>query len=94
MAAFDLERDGPDATFVGALGASSYTFAEATWSQTIEDWIGSHVRLFQFLGGLPQVLVPDNLKAGVRSPCRYEPDLNRTYLELAQHYGVEPPHHS
>ncbi len=74
--------------FVAALGASNYTFAEATLSQSLPDWIGSHVRCFTFLGGVPRLVVPDNLKSGVTSPCRYEPDLNPTYLALANHYGV------
>lgn len=74
--------------FVATLGASSYTYAEATWSQSLEDWVGSHVRAFAFFGGVPRLLVPDNLKAGVKSPCYYEPDINPTYQELACHYGV------
>jgi transposase len=74
--------------FIAVLGASTSTFAEATWSQSLPDWIGSHVRAFAALGGVPQVLVPDNLKAAVTHPHRYEPELNRTYAELAQHYGV------
>ena len=74
--------------FVATLGASSYTYAEATWGQTTPDWIGSHVHAFAFFGGVPQVVVPDNLKAGVESPCYYEPDLNPTYHELARHYGT------
>jgi transposase len=74
--------------FVAALGASNYTFAEATLSQSLPDWIGSHVRCFAFLGGVPRLVVPDNLKSGVTSPCRYEPDINPTYLKLATHYGV------
>jgi len=74
--------------FVGVLGASNYTYAEATWTQTLPDWIGSHVRMFAYLGGLPAVLVPDNTKTGVTHPHRYEPDLNPTYLEMARHYGV------
>lgn len=72
--------------FVAVLGASNYTYAEATPSQKIEDWIGSHVRTFAFLGGVPEVVVPDNLKSGVTKACRYEPDLNPTYHDLAQHY--------
>jgi len=76
------------AIFIAVLGASNYTFAEATWSQSLPDWIGSHVRAFAALGGVPQVVVPDNLKAAVSRPHRYEPTLNRTYAELAQHYGV------
>lgn len=74
--------------FVAVLGASSYTYVEAQWQQDLQSWVGGHVRAFAFLGGVPQVLVPDNLKAGVQSPCRYEPDLNPTYHDLAQHYGV------
>jgi transposase len=74
--------------FVATLGASDHTFAEATWSQALEDWIGSHVRAFEYFGGVPEIVVPDNLKSGVKSPCHYEPDLNPTYLEMAQHYGV------
>jgi transposase len=74
--------------FIAVLGASNYTFAEATWSQSLPDWIGSHVHAFAALGGVPQVLVPDNLKAAVNRPHRYEPELNCTYAELAQHYGV------
>ncbi|MGH9419028.1 MAG: IS21 family transposase [Thermoanaerobaculia bacterium] len=74
--------------FVAALGASNYTFAEATPTQSLPDWIGSHIRCFTFLGGVPRVVVPDNLKSGVTSPCRYEPDINPTYLKLANHYGI------
>lgn len=74
--------------FIAVLGASNYTFAEATWSQSLPDWIGSHVRAFEALGGVPQILVPDNLKAAVNRSHRYEPELNRTYEALAQHYGV------
>jgi transposase len=74
--------------FIAVLGASNYTFAEATWSQTLPDWIGSHIRTFEALGGVPEVIVPDNLKAAVTRAHRYEPELNRTYADLAQHYGV------
>lgn len=74
--------------FVAALGASNLTFAEATASQDLFSWIGSHVRAFSFFGGVPQVLVPDNLKSGITKSCRYEPDLNPTYAEMAAHYGV------
>jgi transposase len=65
------------AIFIAVLGASNYTFAEATWSQSLPDWIASHVRAFDALGGVPQVLVPDNLKAAVNRSHRYEPELNR-----------------
>jgi transposase len=74
--------------FVAVLGASNYTYAEATWSQGLEDWIGSHVRTFEHFGAVPQVVVPDNLKAGVTRPCFYDPELNPTYHEMAVHYGV------
>ena len=76
------------AIFVAAMGFSSYTFAEATWSQELPCWIGSHVRAFEYFGGLPRLVVPDNSKAGVTKACRYEPDLNPTYSEMAAHYGV------
>lgn len=74
--------------FVAVLGASNYTYAEATWSQTLPDWIGSHVRTFAYLGGVPAILVPDNLKSGVTTAHRYEPELNPTYQEMSVHYGV------
>ena len=74
--------------FVATLGASDYTYAEATWSQGLEDWTGSHVRAFNFFGGTPEILVPDNLKAGVTKAHRYEPLLNESYAEMARHYGV------
>jgi transposase len=74
--------------FIAVLGASNYTYAEVTWSQSLPDWIGSHVRAFEAFGGVPEVLVPDNLKAAVIHPHRYEPELNRTYVEMAAHYGV------
>ncbi|MGH2767750.1 MAG: IS21 family transposase [Actinomycetota bacterium] len=83
--------------FVGVLGASSYIYAEAAPSQELPHWIGGHVRMFEFFGGLPAILVPDCLKGAVTTPCRYEPVLNRTYQDLAAHYGtaVIParPHH-
>jgi transposase len=74
--------------FVASLGASNYTYAEATLTQSSPDWIGSQVRCLAFLGGVPRLIVPDNLKSGVTSPCRYEPDVNPTYLKFAEHYGV------
>jgi len=74
--------------FVAVLGASSYTFAEATWSQSLSDWTGSHVRALEFFGGCPEVLVPDNLRSGVSKAHRYEPEINPSYQDLAQHYGV------
>lgn len=74
--------------FVAVLGASNYTYAEATWTQGLPDWIGAHVRTFAFLGGVVEVIVPDNLRAGVSQAHRYEPDLNPTYQAMADHYGV------
>lgn len=74
--------------FVATLGASSYTYAEAQVSQAMGSWIGGHVRAFEFFGGVPEILVPDNTKTGVTSPCRYEPDLNPTYQDMAEHYGA------
>ena len=74
--------------FVSVLGASNYTYAEATWSQGLPDWIGSHTRAFEFYGGVPEIIVPDNLKSGVSKACRYEPDLNPSYRDMASHYGV------
>lgn len=78
----------PAAVFVAVLGASNYTFAEATLGQDLRNWIGSHIRAFEFFGGVVQVAVPDNLKTGVTHPCYYEPDLNPTYREMGEHYGV------
>ena len=74
--------------FIATMGASNYSYAEATASQTLPDWIKSHIRALEFFGGVPQILVPDNLKSGVTHPCRYEPDINPTYLDLARHYGT------
>lgn len=74
--------------FVAVLGASNYTYAEATWTQSLSDWIDSHQRTFAYLGGVPEVVVPDNLLSGVTKAHRYEPDINPTYQDLATHYGV------
>jgi len=74
--------------FVAVLGASNYTYAEATHTQRGPDWISSHVRLLEYLGGAPAALVPDQLKSGVTRACRYEPEAQRTYEEMAQHYGT------
>ena len=73
--------------FVGVMGASNYTYAELLASQELPHWIGAHVNLFEFLGGVPEILVPDNLRSGVTQAHRYEPALNRTYQEMAAHYG-------
>jgi len=74
--------------FVAVLGASNYTFAEATWSQTLPDWIGSHVRLFRHIGGVTRLLVPDNLKSGVNKASFYDPEINRSYGRMTAHYDV------
>ena len=78
----------PAQIFVAVWGASNFTYAEATWTQALPDWIGSHVRAFTFFGGVPALIVPDNLKAAVNFACRYEPELNPTYADLAAHYGT------
>ena len=78
----------PAVIFVAVLGASNYTYIEAAWSQSLDDWLMAHVRAFEFFDGVPAVVVPDNLKAGVDRAHRYEPDLNPSYAELAAHYGV------
>ncbi len=74
--------------FVAVLGASNYTYAEATRTQRIPDWIGSNVRALSFLDGVPAAIVPDQLKSAVTTPCRYEPGIQRTYDDLARHYGT------
>ena len=74
--------------FVAVLGASNFTFAEATKTQQVDDWIRSHVRAFEYFGGVPGAVVPDQLKSGVSRACRYEPKIQRTYEELSQHYGT------
>src|SRR3990172_7290689 len=73
--------------FLAVWGASNYTYAEANMSQTLPDWIGAHRRAFEYFGCAPRVLVPDNLKSGVHKACKYEPELNPTYTEMAEHYG-------
>lgn len=74
--------------FVAVLGASNYTYAEATRTQTVPDWVMSHVRALEYFGGAPAAIVPDQLKSGVTRPCRYEPGVQRTYDELGRHYGT------
>jgi len=78
----------PASLFVAVLGASSYTFARVTLSQDLSQWIECHVVAFEFFQGTSKLIVPDNPRAGVTRACRYEPDLNRTYLAMAQFYGV------
>jgi transposase len=74
--------------FVAVLGASNYTYAEATWTQGLADWIGSHTRAFTFFGGVPELVVPDNLLSAVSKACRYEPLLNTSYYQMLAHYGT------
>lgn len=74
--------------FVAVMGASNFTYAEATFTQGLADWTGSHVRAFNYFGGVPRAVVPDNLRSAVKKPCRYEPLINPTYQELASHYGT------
>jgi transposase len=73
--------------FVATLGASSYTYVEAQWGQDLQSFVNGHVRAFKYFGGTPELLIPDNLKSGVKKADRYEPILNRTYYEMASHYG-------
>ena len=74
--------------FVATLGASSYSYAEATWTQALPNWIGSHTRAFAYFGGVPAQVVPDNLKSGVVKACLYDPEINRTYTGMAAHYDT------
>ena len=78
----------PAQIFVAVLGASNYTYAEASWTEGLADWIGAHARAFGFIGGVPRCSSADNLKAGVTTACLYEPRVNRTYAEMAAHYGT------
>jgi transposase len=77
----------PTQLFLAIWGASNYTYAEATLSQALPDWIGAHGRAIEYFGCVPRVLVPDNLKSGVSKACKYEPELNPTYTDMAEHYG-------
>ena len=74
--------------FVGVLGASNYTYAEATLTQSLPDWLASHTRMLTFFSGSPQLVIPDNLRSGVSKACRYDPDLNPAYQQWAEHYQV------
>ena len=74
--------------FVAVLGASNFTYAEATWTQGLPDWIGSHVRAFNYFGSVPAIVVPDNLKSAVHLAHRYEPELNRPYEEMGKDHAV------
>lgn len=74
--------------FVGVMGASNYIYLEATWSQNLNDWVNSHVRMFEHLGGTPQLVIPDNLKSGVRKANRYDPDITPAYYKMLSHYAT------
>jgi transposase len=74
--------------FVAVLGASSYVFAQATWTQSLPDWIGAHVNMLAAINGVPGQIVSDNLRAGITRACFYEPLVNRTYADMASHYGT------
>jgi transposase len=74
--------------FVAVLGASSFTFAHASWTQTLPDWIDAHIRALEAIGGVPELIVPDNTKTAVVKACLYEPQVNRTYTEMAAHFGT------
>src|SRR5205807_1965611 len=78
----------PAQIFVAVMGASNFTYAEASWTQALADWIGAHTRAFAALGGVPKLLVPDNTKVAVIKACLYEPQVNRTYAEMAVHYDT------
>lgn len=73
--------------FVGVWGFSNFTYVEAVLDQSAPSWARCHVRAFSYSGAVPHALVPDNLKSGVTKPCFYEPELNRSYAELAAHYN-------
>lgn len=74
--------------FVAALGASNFTYAEAQQAQTVRCWIAGHIHAYEHFGGIPRLTIPDNVKAGVTKACFYEPDINPTYREMAEHYGT------
>ncbi|MCP1846037.1 transposase [Bradyrhizobium sp. USDA 4524] len=74
--------------FVAVLGASSFTYAQATWTQGLADWISGHVGAFEAIGGVPALLVPDNTKVAVIKACLYDPQINRSYADMAAHYGT------
>jgi transposase len=74
--------------FVAVLGASSLTYAEATWTQSLSDWVGAHTRAFRYFDGVTAMIVSDNLKSGITKACFYEPNVNRTYQEMADHYDT------
>ncbi len=78
----------PAQLFVATLGASNFTYVEASWTQSLPGWISSHVRDFDVFGGVPVVIVPDNLKSAVIKACFHDPAINRTYSDMAAHYDT------
>jgi transposase len=78
----------PAYLFIATLGASNYTYIEAVTTRELPSWISSHIHAFDYFGAVPELIIPDNLKTGVTHPCRYEPDLNPTYQDMASHYGT------
>ncbi len=78
----------PASLFVAVLGAGTYTFARAALGRRLENWIDCHLNAFEYIQGVPKLVVPDNPRTGVNRACRYEPDLNRTYHEMSEHYGT------
>lgn len=74
--------------FVGVMGASNYIYLEGTWSQQLRDWVSSHVRMFEHFGGVPQLVIPDNLKSGVKKASRYDPDITPAYYQMLSHYNT------
>lgn len=74
--------------FVGVLGASNYTYAEATLTRSLPDWIGAHARMLEFFGGVPNLIIPDNEKSAVSKACQYDPEVNPNYAAFAAHYGT------
>ena len=74
--------------FIAVLGASNFTYADVSWTQSLPDWIGAHVRMFRFFGSVPRLLIPDNLKSGINKPSFYDPEINRSYAKMAAHYNV------
>ncbi|MBO0757154.1 MAG: IS21 family transposase [Bradyrhizobiaceae bacterium] len=74
--------------FVAVMGASNFTYAEATWTQALADWIGAHTRALETIGGVPNLIVPDNTKVAVIKSCLFDPQINRAYADMASHYGT------
>ena len=83
----DTGESTPAHIFVGVLGCSNYTYAQATWTEQMDDWIDAQIKAMEYIGGVTNAVVPDNPKPLVSSPCWYDPEINRTYQEMAEHYG-------